>query len=753
MLDRVTNVVIARPRAVLLVALVVLVVSFSIGGTVADHLGEGGFDDPASDSVRAREELEARFGAGAADLVVLATIDESAVSVNDASVVAAGVALTEELAAIEGTDDVVSYWSTGDSTLRSADGTRGLVLLRIPLESENERQAVVEELAAEYRLTERGPLTIELGGREAVFDRMSEVIEDDLAIAELIAIPLTFLVLVVVFGGLIAASLPVGVGILAGLGAFTVLRIVTAITDVSIFALNLITALGLGLAIDYSLLVVSRYREERERAADDAEALRRTVRTAGRTIAFSGLTVAISLGTLLVFPLGFLRSFAWAGLGVVGFAMAASIVVLPAALTVLGPRIDSLTVYRRRVGRHAVSGWTRLARDMTARPWPVILLAVPLLLLTAVPFLGVSWGEADDRALPEDDPVRQVAEVLRTEFATSEANAFPVIGLGSGAAGDATSYAIELSQVDGVARVDTVSGSFTDGASVTPPGSTAERFATTDATWFNVVPAVEPISADGEALISAVRALPTPYDESYVGGATAAFVDTKAAVLDNVWLAGTLIGLTTFVLLLVMFRSVLIAVKAIVLNLLSLGATFGMMIWIFQDGNGADALGVTATGQTDITTPILMFCIAFGLSMDYEVFLLARIKEEWDRTGDNVGAIITGLAATGRLVSNAAVLLSITFLSFALTSNVSTITLFGLGLAVAVLVDAFVVRITLVPALLTVAGRRNWWAPRWILRILDRLPTHDGPTADEREEIDLRTQVDLRDTAERTVSR
>jgi RND superfamily putative drug exporter len=338
---------------------------------------------------------------------------------------------------------------------------------------------------------------------------------------------------------------------------------------------------------------------------------------------------------------------------------------------------------------------------------------------------------------------------VRDEFATAEANAFPVIGIGSGASADATAYAIELSLLDGVTRVDTVSGSFIGGAAIEPPGPDGERFATNDAAWFNVVPGVEPISADGEALIAAVRDLPTPYPETYVGGASAAFVDTKAAVLDNVWLAAGLIALVTFGLLLIMFRSVLVAVKAIVLNLLSLSATFGMMVWIFQDGNGADLLGITATGQTDITTPILMFCIAFGLSMDYEVFLLARIKEEWDRTGDNRAAIVNGVNATGPLVSNAALLLSITFLAFALTSSVSTIVLFGLGLAVAVLVDAFIVRITLVPALLSVAGRANWWAPRRLRRVLDRIPAHDETrdAIDLRDTIDLRTEVDLRDAA------
>ena len=730
-LDRVTDLVLRAPRAVVATALCLVVVSGLIAGTITDHLAEGGFDDPGSDSVRAREELRTRFDTGAADLVVLTTIDPSVSSVDDPEAVAAGVALTEELVAIEGTDDVVSYWTTGDAGLRSDDGRRALIVLRVRhTDTDEHRRDVIAMLAETYRSTVRTPLLVELGGREAVYDRMSDVIEADLAVAERIAIPLTFVVLVVIFGGLVAAALPVGVGIFAALGAFTVLRIVATFTDVSIFALNLITALGLGLAIDYSLLVVTRFREERRHGATDADALRRTIHTAGRTIAFSGVTVAISLGTLLVFPLTFLRSFAWAGLGVVGFAIVASIVALPAALVLCGPRIDALSVRRRAVGRHAITSWTRLARRMTARPWLVIVMTVPVLLIAATPFLGVHWGEADDRALPVDDPVRQVSDVLRREFATAEADAFPIVGIGSAAIVEAAGFAADVSRTDGVARVDTISGSFAGGALVSSAGPANERFATAGAVWFHVVPALEPISPEGEKLIAELRALPTPFEETFVGGATAAFVDTKAAVLGNLWIAGTLIGLTSFVLLLVMFRSVLVAVKAIVLNVLSLGATFGMMVWVFQEGNGAGLVGVTATGQTDITTPILMFCIAFGLSMDYEVFLLARIKEEWDRTGDNLGAIITGLSSTGRLVSNAAVLLTITFVSFALTSNVSTIVLFGLGLTVAVLVDAFIVRITVVPALLTVAGRRNWWAPRPILELLDRLPAHRSATID-----------------------
>lgn len=746
MFNRLADLVLARPRAVMFGAVIALVVSVVIGGGVLDRLVEGGFVPPGSDADIARQELEDRFDTGFTDAVLL--VDTGDGSVNDPDVVAAAVALTREIAAIEGTDDVVSYWSTGDTSLRSVGGDLGLVLIRFPgADTDPARRAAIDHVAETYDGVSLDAIDLEFGGRQAVFAQMGERIESDLAVAEAIAIPVTFIVLVVIFGGIVAASLPVGVGVLAALGTFLVLRVVSTFTDVSIFALNLVTALGLGLAIDYSLLVVARYREERERPGiDDREAVRRTVITSGRTITFSAIVVSISLAALLLFPLTFLRSFAYAGVGVVLLAMIVSVVVLPAALTLLGPRIDRWTVYRRRAPRHAANPWRENANRMTQRPLLVTALVVPLLVLTAVPFLGVEWGEADDRALPADDPVRAVSDVLRAEFSTAESNAFPVVALGSNDTATTTAFAITLSQEEGVSRVDTATGSFVRGAAVSPPGPAGERFRAPDAVWFNVVPSVEPISAEGEDLIARVRRLDPPFDTVVVGGATAELVDIKSAITSRIVPAALVIAAATFLLLFVMFESVLVPIKAIVLNLLSLGATFGLMVWIFQDGNGADLLGFTATGQTDITTPILMFCIAFGLSMDYEVFLLARMKEEWDRTGDNHEAIVSGLGSTGRLVSNAAILLSITFLSFAVTASVSTIMLFGLGLAVAVLVDAFVVRITLVPALMTLAGQRNWWAPAWTHPMLRRAPSHAAldETIDLRDEIDLRDDIDLR---------
>ncbi len=732
-----------RRGIVLLATLATLALSGVVGGGVADRLSRGGFDAPGSDSVRASTELDQRFDTGFADLVILATVADEFGTVDHPDAVIAGRQLTNEIAGIDGTDDVVSYWSTGDPAMRSIDGRRAVMLLRLPGDqSGTQRDLLVSDLLDTYRFTERGPLTVELAGREAVFEQMSTVIEDDLALAEAIAIPAIFILLVLVFGGVVAALLPVGVGVMAAFSTFLVLYLVSATTDVSIFALNLVTALGLGLAIDYSLFIVSRFREERQGGLGVDEAVIRTVETAGRTVAFSALTVAVSLAALLVFPLFFLRSFAYAGVGVVVLAMTTSVVALPALLSLLGDRVNRWAILGYRERRHAVNRWRELGQTMTARPWPVIVMSVVLLVAVAIPFLGVKWGEGDQRVLPADDPVREVTEVLASEFSSTEGNAFPIVAVGNIEPSAITGLAIRISALDGVSRVDAATGSFAGGVNLVASDDDSTRFEAPDASWLNVVPDLEPISAEAEQLIAEIRALDTTFDEVLVGGGTAALVDTKEAIFDRVWIAALLIVAATFVLLFLMFNSILVPIKAIVLNTLSLGATFGMMVWIFQDGHGADLLGFTPTGFTDITTPILMFCIAFGLSMDYEVFLLSRMKEEYDRTGDNDRAVVEGLAKTGKLVTAAAVLLSITFLAFA-TSGVSTIKLFGLGLAVAVLVDAFIVRVTLVPALMTVAGRWNWWAPAPLRRVHTRFGISEQAPPFDEAEIDLREIIDL----------
>jgi RND superfamily putative drug exporter len=360
------------------------------------------------------------------------------------------------------------------------------------------------------------------------------------------------------------------------------------------------------------------------------------------------------------------------------------------------------------------------------RPVAVALAATGLLLALGVPFLGVEFGVPDDRVLPEGDPAREVSDVLRDEFASDEANAFAVVATGSVSGEDLDRYAATVSAVDGVGRVDSPTGRYAGGEQVAPVDPSLAALAGDGATHLNVVPSVEPISPEAEQMVADIRALDTPFDTVAVGGTPASLVDSKAAIFGLVPVAGAMIAVTTFVLLFVMFGSLLVPLKAIVLNTLSLTASFGAMVWVFQDGNGADLLGFSATGLTDTTMPILMFCIAFGLSMDYEVFLLSRIKEEHDRTGDNDLSVAVGLEKTGRLVTAAALLLSITFFAFA-TSGVTFIKLMGLGLGLAVLVDAFIVRATLVPALMKLAGEWNWWAPAPLRRLHDRVGISEAP--------------------------
>jgi len=709
-----------RRRLVLGITVAFVLAAGLLGTGVFQRLSTGGFADPDADSTRAEELLDERFDAGAPNVVLLVTAEDG--DVDAPAVQAVGLALTEELAAWPGADDVVSYWSLGGPPpLASTDGRAALVVGRIAGEPDEAAEGLADAVAGE-----RGPVTVEVGGSLEVFHQIGTTIEGDLARAESIAVPVTLVLLVAVFGGLVAAFLPVGVGMLAVLGAFLVLTGITALTDVSIFSINLVTALGLGLAIDYSLFVVSRFREELGAGRSVEGAVVRTVETAGRTVAFSALTVAVSLSALLIFPLYFLRSFAYAGIGVILVALLASLVSLPALLAVLGPRVDRWQIFRRRPPAPVGEGrWYRIAQAVMRRPLAVTVAVVAVLVVLGLPFFRVAFGSPDHRVLPEGNPAREVSESLREDFASDEADAFPVVVTGAVDDGTVAAFATELSTLPGVVRVDARTGRYTEGAPLTGPDATTERFVGEGATWFSVVPDVEAASAEGEALVADIRDLDTGFDEVLVGGAAAAQVDTKAAIFALVPWAAAWIALATFVLLFAMFGSILVPLKALVLNTLSLSATFGAMVWVFQDGNGAGLLDFTSTGLTDTTTPILMFCIAFGLSMDYEVFLLSRMKEEYDRSGDNDAAVALGLERTGRIVTAAALLLAVTFVAFA-TSDITFIKLFGLGLAMAVLVDATIVRATLVPAVMKLAGDANWWAPAPMKRWQERWGLHEA---------------------------
>jgi RND superfamily putative drug exporter len=448
-------------------------------------------------------------------------------------------------------------------------------------------------------------------------------------------------------------------------------------------------------------------------------------------VLFSALTVLLSLGAMLVFPLFFLQSFAYAGISAVVFAALGAIVVLPAALAGLGDKVDRLDLRRplRRLLRRPAArpvdldhgAWSRIAHVVMRRPISLGTAVVVLLVVSAVPFGSVVFGLPDDRVLPRDAPASQVAEALRTDFPSRESLALSVVvPESSGDAADVTSYASALSEVEGVERVDASSGSFVDGAPVAPAGPGSARLDAEGGTSLRVVPAIEPNSPAGEQLVRDLRAVQSPLGDVLVGGSAAELLDTKSALLDRLPLAvGLVLGLTV-VLLFLFTGSVLIPVKALVLNVLSLCATFGAMVWIFQEGNLTGLIGdPVVTGTLNISMPILMFCVLFGLSMDYEVFLISRIKEVWDETGDNTRAVAVGLQRTGGIITAAAGLLSIVFLGF-VSSDISFIKLLGLGTALAILVDATLIRGVLVPAFMTLAGDANWWAPGPLRRLHDR---------------------------------
>ncbi|XRQ09226.1 MMPL family transporter [Actinomadura welshii] len=719
-----------RTKLLLFGSLVAFVVTALLGGGVFGSLSSGGFEDPGSDSARAGEILEGEFDVGTPNILLVVTANGGDVDAREAS--AAGMALTAELESVEGVGDVASYWKLGSPpSLRSDGGDSAMVLAHADGEDE-EVAAAVQRVRDRVAAGDGDVLTTEVGGPAAIGEALGTGLEEDLLLAESIAIPLTLLLLLVVFRGVVAAVLPLIVGIAATVGAFFVLWLIAAVTDVSVFSINLVTALGLGLAIDYSLLMVSRFREELSAGHGVDTAVIRTVESAGRTVVFSGVTVAVALTALIVFPLYFLRSFAYAGVGVVLVAVLAAVVTLPALFKVLGHRVNAWRLPgMRREQSGASPRWAAAARWVLRRPGLVTGAVIVLLLLVSLPVLGVQFGNPDARVLPADSPARTATEKAQRDFGFT-GEALPVVITGSPRAADVQEHIAAASRLEHVAEVVTAHGTWADGRRVAGPTPQAGRYVADAGEWFEVVPSVQPMSTEAEDLVRGLRALDPPH-ETVVGGSTAQLIDTKKAIFSVAPWAGLWIVLATMVLLFLMFGSVLVPLKAIALNVLNLTAMLGAMVWIFQDGNLSGVLGFTPTGLTDVAMPLLMFAVAFGLSMDYEVFLLARIKEEYDRTGDNHAAIVAGIARTGRIVTAAALVLSITFFAFA-TSGVTFMKLFGLGLGLAILIDAFVVRATLVPALMQLAGKANWWAPAWARRLHERAGMDEtaGPRPAER---------------------
>ncbi len=718
--------VVRRRWWVIGVALIALPIAAVYGANVHDELAAGGFFDPGAESTLAKQAIVREFPLSAqSDFAIVVTAKSG--KVDDPAVEAAGKDLTAKLGREPGVLTSSSYWTLSKvPQLRSRDSSQALIFATLR-GSDDQKLETSGKLSPLYNI-ENAAISTDVTGEAEVTRQISDQAEKDLARADLLTAPLTFVALVVVFGSLVAAGLPLGVGILAVLGTFVVLKALAQITDVSVFSLNLTTGMGLGLAIDYSLFVVSRYREELGHGVSPPVAVGRSMQTAGRTVAFSAGTVAISLAVLAIFPMPYLRSFSYAGVAVVALAAIASIVVLPAVLAVLGPRIEKGRLFK--VKETTDGGFWRHQADRVMRhPVPYAVSVSLILILLAIPFFHVSVGLPDDRVGPKDMSSRTATDAVRHNFASREADALQVQIPDVDVAKDKAAidaFAKKIEEIPGVVRIDAVTGFYGDVLGdgkqtfIPPelgPKEITARFVAQPGqrgTYLSVVPNVEPFSPEGEKLVKNVRAVPAPF-EFKVAGLSAQLVDTKEAVLSRLPIAIGFIALATFVLLFMMTGSILVPIKALALNILSLTATFGAMVWIFQDGHFSNLLHFTETGTIDVFTPILMFCIAFGLSMDYEVFLLSRIKEEYDLEHDNERAVAIGLAKTGRIVTAAALLLTIVFIGIA-TSQVALLKAFGIGLSLAVLVDAFLIRATLVPAFMRLAGRLNWWSPSWLRR-------------------------------------
>ncbi|MGW8763480.1 MMPL family transporter [Streptomyces sp. NPDC055815] len=720
-LHRLGSGIAGRPRLVIWIGVALAVIGLVLAAGAMDRLVLSRFESPASESVDTRTALEKQFGTGTPSVLLLVTAKQG--RVDSAAVERAGRALEKELAAQDGVAETASYWSRGGSpVMRSEDFGQALVIARMA-GTVTEARTKLAEFSPEFARDD-ATVRVEVGGGDEVFRQAAAQARTDFLRAELIVFPLVLLLLAVIYRRFNAALLTLGMGLFSVVTTLALMRVLTSFTDVSTFAANLTLVMGVGLGVDYSLFVINRFREELTAGREVAEATRQAVGRAGRTVAFSGLTVIVSLACLMFFPFPFLRSFAYSGIAVVLTSVFAALVILPAALTRLGPR-----VLRKKPAAAGRTGWWHTtALRMMRRPLVYGIPALAVLLALASPTLGITFGTPDDRVLPAATSSRVVQDQIRAGFAAEEMDAVQVLRKGlpgtSASNGDIESTALALSRVRGVQQVDALTGSYAEGRRILGPNDSSQRFADAADTWFSAVPNQRALSADPDRLLADVRAAAGPAEDVRVGGYPAELGDFRGVLVDRLPLVFGLILLVTFVILFLMTGSLLIPLKAMVLNALSMAVMFGALVWIFQDGNLSSLFGFTSTGTLEPSIPILMFCTAFGLSMDYEVFMLSRIKEEYDRTGDTPAAVAWGLERSGPLITAAAVILAASFATYA-SSGIVYLKMLGLGMVVVILVDATLIRAVLVPVLMRLAGRANWWAPAPLKRLHARFGLAD----------------------------
>jgi len=734
-----------RTRRLTLVIALLFAVGAGVWGTgVFGKLDSGNTFTPPNSQSNAESTLAASlFGRNSADVVVL--FHSAAHPVADPVYRQAVTGYLADLPANEVTKSA-TYWTSGQPSLVSADRHSTYAVLQLAGGTDQARETAYKAIKADFKTAAGTPgdgITAQVGGYTATEVAINDAVGANIARAESISFPVLLILLVIIFGSVVAASAPLLLGGLAILGAFTVLRLLTLVTTVSIYSENITTILGLGLGIDYGLFIVTRFREELRRQKNVELAVARTVATAGRTVLVSGVTVALALSSLMLFQPVFLRSMGYGGVATVAVDVIAALTVLPALLAVLGHRVNALAVRKgiRKNARKSMSditafpsdvprgvrgpggtgggsppclgtvppgdnsesegGFYRLARAVMRRPVAIASVIVIVLLALGTPFLRISWGSADANSLPTTSAARQVQEALTNEFPANSTNPIEAVVTGVTNPAQLAAYTAKITAIPGVTGVET-----------TARHGTGVRL--------DVGYTPQPDSPQARQIVTSIRALaPPPHAGVLVGGTTAMLVDELSSLGGTLpWMA-LVTALATFVLLFLAFGSVVLPIKAIVMNILSLSATFGVIVWVFQWGHLSGLLGFTATGSIDPTMPILLLAIIFGLSMDYEVFLLSRIRERYDETGDNTEAVAAGLQRTGGLITSLALLL-IVVVAFFSASSITFLKLLGVGMIVALLVDATVVRILLVPATMRLLGRANWWAPGPLRRLYSR---------------------------------
>ena len=695
MFEKLGHSIARRSKAIFLLAITAVLIFGTLGTQVFSRFDSGGYSDPNSDSAKVWEYLEDTFGVK--DPAVVIALESSVGSVDAEATVAAATALENQLRAEPSAENVLSYWSAGrNPAFKSTDGTAAYMFIYLKSEDFTE----IDSLGGYYQDKYEGEFQdqrIRVSGGAVFANAINGRIQDDLKLSEAISIPITFILLVLVFGALVASAMPLIIGVTAILGTFFGLYLLTLITDVSIFALNLTTGLGLGLGIDYALLIVNRFREELRRGISREDAIVNTMRNAGKTVFYSGLTVVLTLIALTFFPMNFLKSMGYAGAIVVSLAVVGALIPLPALLMMLGENVNKGVVRKSGLNPKEDGGWARLSRFVMRRPVPVVALSLLLLGAMIAPLANVKFSQVDSRVLPASDPAYQASAFIQEKFPGQEGNPIEVIfPAGASNAAAVNAYATQIGQVSEIVRVGApeVKG---------------------EAVRIVAVHSMAPRTPEAQALINEIRAIESPV-EVLVGGVAADYADAQDAIADMLPWVLLWITITVLILLFLFTGSVLLPIKAVVLNFLSLAATMGVLTWVFIDGNLNFLTGdFIKTGALDTSTLVLVAVVAFGLSMDYEVFLLSRIKEEHDAGRSNIESVALGLQKSARIITAAAMILAVVFAAF-IISGVTSIKTMGFGIAFAILLDATVVRAFLVPGLMRLFGDWNWWAPKSLQR-------------------------------------